>query len=137
MARGDSILDSKREMEPGNGILPSSAWFYALATVTGFPYVHVIYYKIVGTVICYGTREERVTDLIDWMKQCSGYSKNFCDEFMCPECNWCDRNLAVEYHKEKNICVKCHGMEVYSRFIFNTTSATRLCNQCGGTGRFY
>ena len=74
--------------------------------------------------------------LADNMLKCKAFVARFCDITMCYECGMLDRNLAVEYHKRHDICLQCHGMEIFSSFIHGA-SVSRICNQCGGTGRFH
>lgn len=71
-----------------------------------------------------------------WVKECGGYNSDFCDPTMCRECYACERNIFIEYYKRNNTCPQCFGLEIFSRTVSPRRSTTRLCNLCGGTGRF-
>jgi len=54
-------------------------------------------------------------------------------------CRCLERNLSVEWHKTHNICIRCSGTGIKSTIrisVFNQVSETKVCNICGGTGKF-
>ncbi|MGD9825175.1 hypothetical protein [Desulfobacter sp.] len=75
--------------------------------------------------------------LQEQFEKCKNFQPMFCDSSMCPCCTFCNRNIALEYHKQNDICPKCHGAG-----ISNSIEAGSLkfisykCNVCGGTGWF-
>jgi hypothetical protein len=70
------------------------------------------------------------------MEECSGFSTEHCDKWMCPECEFLDRNLKFESAKVNGVCVRCYGSGTRSGFIGIRVSYIRECNVCGGTGSF-
>lgn len=71
-----------------------------------------------------------------FMKTCSGYNAYYCDTSMCFECQFCDKNLKIEYGKLENLCIKCHGYALTDHYLNENIIATKCCNFCGGSGRF-
>lgn len=77
------------------------------------------------------------------MELCHGYDSNYCDIYMCIDCGANFHKeakvLKYEYHKQNNMCFKCHGLQIVSTLELNVSnfkSKTRTCNNCGGTGRY-
>lgn len=70
------------------------------------------------------------------MQICPAYNNEYCDSAMCPECSFCNRNIALEYAKINNLCPKCYGYHVVSVYtnVDSFTSKSIVCNVCGGTG---
>lgn len=69
------------------------------------------------------------------MLQCPVLDSAYCDYDMCTECPFCNRNIALEYHRQNNLCPTCGGFQFVSS-MRHCVSTTRTCNVCGGTGKY-
>lgn len=75
--------------------------------------------------------------MIDYDKEnCPQFSPDFCEDDMCADCGCSDKNWRLEWHKNFDICPKCHGLQIMSRIKLPFISFTIICNVCGGTGSF-
>ncbi len=70
------------------------------------------------------------------MPNCKGYDIRYCDKYMCVDCSKSNANVRTEYLKMNNICIKCMG-HTTSCLNRENMFIEKLCNQCGGTGKFY
>lgn len=76
-----------------------------------------------------------MNEIQDHMKHCEGFDVMYCSDDMCPQCPQCDKNIALEWFKQHDICPKCYGIGLFSGLSRGFVSVTRLCNLCAGNGR--
>lgn len=74
------------------------------------------------------------------MANCIKHDNRYCEYQMCSECQFCEKNIRLEYDKVNNFCPKCHGYQIVGVMTVNgggITSKEMVCNVCGGTGKYH
>ena len=65
------------------------------------------------------------------------YNADYCSPELCVQCPVCEKNIRLEAQKTMNVCSKCFGTGIFSSTTNDYKSITRICNLCGGSGRYH